>query len=159
MVFLHLKKRGKKLIVNYIIWLSLWRRCSHVYWFDVCSYIVTKTYKYKIISWAAWWKKKSFGLDMKRRDQVQTLKRYTLYKLLYCSGLRVFICENEDDSFVEENEVTCIKMTHMMRGRGGMQQTFTEFQVTPKEPIVTDIKNTVTSSLLCECILFVDLEG
>lgn len=96
---------------------------------------------------------------MKRCDQVQTLKRYPLYKLLYCSGLRVFICENEDDNFVEENEVTCIKMTHMMRGRGGMQQTLTEFQVTPKEPIITYIKNTVTSSLLCECILFVYLEG
>lgn len=158
MFFLHLKKRGKKLIVNYIIWLSLWR-CSHVYWLDVCSYMFTKTYKYKIISWAAWWKKKSFGFDIKRRDQVQTLQRYTLYKLLYCSGLRVFICKNEDDNFVKENEVTCIKMTHMMHRRGGVQQMLTEFQVKPKEPIITYIKKTVTSSLLCECILFVHLEG
>lgn len=37
---------------------------------------------------------------------------------------------------MNENEITCIKMTHMMPGRGGMQQT-AEFKVELKEPIIT----------------------
>lgn len=36
---------------------------------------------------------------------------------------------------MNENEITCIKMTHMMPGRGGMQQT-AEVKVELKEPMI-----------------------